>query len=47
MKREYYSPEFDLVKFSFERTLSDGDDDFPGVKHSGAQGIGESGGALD
>lgn len=50
MKRDYFSPEFELVKYSFESTLSamDGDDDeYYNIRHSFPQDIGEDSGALD
>lgn len=41
MKRNYYSPEFDFHKFSFERILEEGEDPFmtpSGDENSGYQG---------
>lgn len=46
MKKEYISPEFDLVRFNFGRILSD-DIDGEHIHHSIPQDIGESGGELD
>ena len=46
MKKDYFSPEFDLVKFSFEKTLND-DVEGGNIHHSVPQDIGEGGGELD
>lgn len=40
MKREYHSPELDLVKFSFENMLEEAGSD---LIHSKQQGYGEGG----
>ena len=48
MKKDYFSPEFELVKYQFESTLAmDGDDDFGNLYHSIPQDIGEGSGVLD
>ena len=44
MKKDYLSPEFDLVKICFEKMLSD---DFDHIKHSGAQDTAEQSGEGD
>ncbi|MBR1483853.1 MAG: hypothetical protein IJ598_12940 [Ruminococcus sp.] len=44
MKKKYYSPEFDCVKFSFEQMLSD---DVDHIRHSVPQDIGEQSGEGD
>lgn len=48
MKKEYDSPEFDLVKFQFEKLLGDdsGDHAIGHIVHSDAQGFGEGEGEL-
>lgn len=47
MKKEYISPEFDLVKFNFGRILSGDDIDGDHIHHSVPQDIAEGGGELD
>lgn len=49
MRKDYFSPEFELVKYSFESTLTmEGDDDeYYNIRHSVPQDIGEDSGALD
>ena len=48
MKKDYFSPEFELVKYSFERTLEgDDDDEYYNIRHSIPQDIGEGSGVLD
>lgn len=44
MKKDYLSPEFDLVKICFEKIL---EEEFVHIQHSGAQDIGEQTGELD
>lgn len=44
MKKDYLSPEFNLVKISFEKIL---EDDYDHIQHSGAQDIGEQSGEGD
>lgn len=44
MKKDYLSPEFDLVKISFEKIL---EEEFDHIQHSGAQDIGEQSGERD
>lgn len=44
MKKDYLSPEFNLVKISFEKIL---EDDYELIGHSGAQDIGEQSGEGD
>ena len=40
MKKRYYSPELDLIKFNFEQILEEGSH----LIHSNPQGYGEDGG---
>ena len=47
MRRDYFSPEFELVKYSFERTLEGEDDEYYNIRHSFPQDMGEGSGALD
>ena len=47
MKKDYFSPEFELVKYSFERTLEGDDDEYYNIRHSFPQDMGEGGGVLD
>jgi hypothetical protein len=44
MKKKYISPDFSLVKFDFEKTLSD---DADHIRHSIPQDIGEQAGEGD
>ena len=48
MKKTYQSPEFDLVKFRFERTLGEepGEHEIGVITHSDPQGFGEAEGEL-
>ncbi len=50
MRKDYFSPEIELVKYSFESTLTvmEGDDDeYYNIRHSIPQDIGEGSGVLD
>ncbi len=45
-KKDYLSPEFEMLKFNFERMMA-GDDDAERIRHSVAQDIGEGSDVLD
>jgi len=45
-KKDYLSPEFELVKLSFGRMMA-GDDDGENIRHSIPQDIGEGSDVLD